>query len=214
MLFRSVLPMGSPNINVKYLPKFFNPEKRHHGFFGLMMIFPIVGIIIGCFLLYLTKNWIIGFYEEKSPLFTHYFFLVVPLAIYITLIYTLNSYCNAIFKTVIPSFLNDILNRVLLIGLILLYFFNYLDLDGFLNGFVTIYALQALILFIYILIIGRPGFIPDVTYLKSNVGFRFILRYGIIVSFTSISSVSLKFLDSIFLAKHNLESVEIGRAHV
>ena len=208
-LLAAVLPLGSPNINVKYLPKFFNAQQKHHGFFGLMLLFPLAGIIIGCGILFLLKNWIIGFYSEKSPLFTNYFYLVAPLAIFITFIYSFNSYCNAIFKTVFPSFLNDILNRVLFIAIILLYFFKWIDLDEFVLSFTLIYGIQTAVLFVYVLMTGNPGFRPDIKFTEENVGFRFILRYGLIVSFTTISSVSLKFLDSVFLAKYNLESVGI-----
>jgi O-antigen/teichoic acid export membrane protein len=208
-LLAALFPLGSPNITVKYLPKFYSPEKKHHGFFGLMMLFPVIGIICGCIGLYVVKDWIISLYIDKSKEFTDYFNFIAPLTIFITLIYTFNAYCNAIFKTVFPSLLNDVINRVLLIAVIVMYYFKVYDLNGFVFCFVMIYVVQTIILFVFVLIAGQPGFKPDLEYANEKIGLKFILRYGLIISFTSVSSVSLKFLDSMFLGKHNLEWVGV-----
>ncbi|MBC7861461.1 MAG: polysaccharide biosynthesis C-terminal domain-containing protein, partial [Bacteroidia bacterium] len=208
-LLAAIFPMGGPSIAVKYLPKFYAPEKKHNGFFGLLLVFPLVGIILGCTCLFFVKDWIVSLYIEKSRLFTDYLFLGAPLAIFITLIYTLNSYCNAILKTVFPSFLNDIINRVLLIIVIVLYYFKVYDLNGFVLAFVATYGVQAFLLSVYIFMFGQAGFKPDINYLQEHVGFRFMVRYSLILSFTSVSSVSLKFLDSMFLGKQSLEAVGV-----
>lgn len=208
-LFAAIFPIGAPNIAVKYLPKFYSPENRHHGFFGIMMFFPAVGIIVGSISLYFLKDWIVSIYSLKSPLFAGYFYFVIPLSVFITVIFTLNAYSNAILKTVFPSFLNDVVNRLLLIVIILLYFFSILNLDQFLISFICIYGLQATLVFIYLFFVGNISIKPDIKYLNEKVGFKFILRYGLILSVTSVAGVSIKFLDSIFLGKENLSWVGI-----
>ena len=208
-LLAAVFPLGAPNINVKYLPKFFDPSKRHHGFFGLVLLFPILGVLLGSVFLYFLKDWFLGLYSEKSPLFVDYFEWVLPLAVFITFIYTFNSYCNAVFKTVFPSLLNDIVNRLLLIAIIVLYFFQFLDLNQFVTAFVLIYFLQGFLLLIYILWTGNPGFVPDINYTNERVGLQSIIRYGFILTFTSVSSISIKYLDSVFLGKQSLEAVGV-----
>ena len=208
-LLAAVFPLGAPNINVKYLPKFYSPEKNHHGFFGLMLIFPVVGILIGSGLLFLCKDWFVGLYIEKSPLFVSYFSYVLPLAIFITFIYSFNSYCNAIFKTIFPSILNDVINRLLLILIIVLYFLSIIDLDQFVLSFVLIYAIQGIFLLIYIFYVGKISLRPDLNYTEEKVGIKSIIRYGLILTFTSVSSISIKYLDSVFLGKQSLEAVGI-----
>ena len=208
-LLAAVFPLGAPNINVKYLPKFYSPAHKHHGFFGLMLLFPFAGILMGLIALNFAKGWIIGLYAEKSILFVNYFYLVAPLAVLITFIYSFNAYCNAIFKTVFPSVLNDILNRTLLILIIVLYFFKFINLDQFILCFTIIYAVQGCLLLLYIFLKGSPGLFPDWKYIQEKIGLKKIIRYGLILSFTSVSSISIKFLDSVFLGKQSLEAVGI-----
>lgn len=62
---------------------------------------------------------------------------------------------------------------------------------------------------LFIFFVGNISIKPDIKYLNEKVGFKFILRYGLILSVTSVAGVSIKFLDSIFLGKENLSWVGI-----
>ena len=42
-LIATLLPLGVSSVTTKYFPYFRNAEKKHHGYFGLMLIFPLVG---------------------------------------------------------------------------------------------------------------------------------------------------------------------------
>lgn len=46
-LLTTFLLLGSSNMCVKYFPLFKNEQKRHHGFLGFVLLFPMLGILIG-----------------------------------------------------------------------------------------------------------------------------------------------------------------------
>ena len=37
------VPMGIGNATTKYFPLFKNEQTKHHGFFGFMLLFPLLG---------------------------------------------------------------------------------------------------------------------------------------------------------------------------
>ena len=199
-LISAVFLLGVSNINVRYFPYFINPEHKHHGYFGLMLLFPLTGCIIGAFFLFLFKDFITSQYIKESKLFADYFFYVSPLAVFITFTIALNSYSTALYKTTVPSFLNEIVNRILFICVILLYFFRYVNFEQFIFCFVSIYAIQVILVSGYIYRVDTPSIKIDFSFLKS-VNVPGMIRYGLLLMLTYISSVSLKFLDSIMIAK-------------
>src|SRR4029078_10546975 len=69
LLAAMFVPMGIGNATTKYFPLFKNEKTRHHGFFGFMLLFPILGFILGTGLILLMKDFILDQYRRQSPLF-------------------------------------------------------------------------------------------------------------------------------------------------
>ncbi len=199
-LIASLFLLGVSNVNIRYFPYFKNKEQKHHGYFGLMLLFPLAGCIIGAFLIFLSKDFIISQYVKESKLFADYFFYVLPLAVFITFTMALNSYSTALYKTTVPSFFTEIVNRILFIVVILLYFFRIVNLEQFVFCFVALYAIQSFLILAYIYLIDTPSIRIDLSFLKS-INVSAMIRYGLLLMLTYISSVGLKFLDSIMIAK-------------
>ena len=196
-----IVPLGITNITLRYFPLFRNKEKGHYGFLGIIMLFPLIGGLLIYILLTIFKEAIIGQYEVNSKLFTDYFAYVLPFSVILGFISVLNTYCFSLFKTTVPSFLNDIVNRVLTIIVISFYFLKWITLDTFILIFVLIYAFQLALLFFYLLRIDNPSVKVDREFLKEQKVIA-MLRYGFLLSFASIASLGLKFLDSIMIGNY------------
>src|SRR5688572_1349271 len=69
-LIASFIPLGIHNITLKYFPFYKDPEKKHSGYFGFMLLFPIIGFILVSVAILIFKNFIIGKFVENSRLFT------------------------------------------------------------------------------------------------------------------------------------------------
>ncbi|MGZ4077493.1 MAG: lipopolysaccharide biosynthesis protein, partial [Bacteroidia bacterium] len=208
-LLATILPLGVSSVTTRYFPFFRNESKKHHGFFGFMLLFPLVGTAVCAILIYSFKHFIISQYIDQSPLFTYYFDLLLPLATIMGFNMALNAYSSSLFKTTIITFLEGILARILFILLIILYHFNWIDLSQFINLFVLSYLLQTICMCIYLFVVDKPSFMIDKDHFKS-FGIKKLAGFGLLLTVTSVSSLSLKHLDAILIGKYyNLSSVGI-----
>lgn len=201
--------LGISAVTIRYLPKFYNKENGHSGFFGFLLLYTFAAIGLGLIILFLTKEFIFSFYRESAQEFIDNFEFVILMTIINSFILGFNAYCIAILKSIFPTFLNDILNRILFICIILLHFWGYLNLHDFLLAFCLTYGVTAILLLIYIFSIEKPGLIPDRKHIAATVGFRPIFRYGLIITVTAINSVSLKYIDQMFVGNISLGNVGI-----
>lgn len=205
----SVLSFGISSVTVRYMPRMFDPERRHRGFFGFMLLYVSVSVVLGVVLLLLSKGWLARAYGGEAGIFSENLRYVIALAVSYSFVLGFNAYTLALLRSVFPTFLNDVVVRVLFMAVILLHFTGVLDLRGFLSAFCGIYAVQALVMLAYVLIIDRPGLVPELGHFRERIGLRSILRYGAIITFTAINSVSLKYLDSIFVGRIGVEQVAV-----
>ncbi len=208
-LIATILPLGVSSVTTKFFPYFRNAEKKHHGYFGFMLLFPLTGLVVCGILMYAFKNLIIQQYIHQSYLFTHYFHLVLPFAFIIGVNMTLNAYCSSLFKTSVISFFEGIVSRILFIIIIVFYYFGWIDLTQLMYLYVCIYLLQVIAMVIYINTIDKPSLRIDTQFLKS-VGVNKLVGFGLLLTLTNFSSIGLKHLDSIMIGKYmNLDYVGI-----
>lgn len=190
---------GISAVTIRYLPRTFGKDHKHRGFFGFVIIYTTISIMVGLIILLAAKGLIFRFYAEGSKQFIEHFNFVILLTIINAYILGLNSYCIALLKTTFTTFLNDVLSKVLFIVIIFLHFFGYLNLEQFLFAFCMTYGITCVLLIINIFFIDSPGFVPDSKYIQENIGYRPMIRYGIIITVTAMNSVGLKYLDTLFV---------------
>lgn len=209
LLLSTFVPLGSANIIIRYFPHFRNPEKKHHGFFGFIIAVSLIGFVFTVLLLLLGKNYIMAQYMEKSPMFADFFLYVFPLLFFLTFITQLNLYCYSLYKTTVPVFLNDVVSRLMVIGVVSLYYLKLFPLQTFITLFVSVYALQVLMQMVYIYYEEKPGFKIDLPKFKS-VGWNNMFGYAAVVWLASVSSTGLKELATVVLgSKISLAQVGI-----
>lgn len=194
------IPLGIGSILNKFFPLFRNQHKGHNGALGLVFIFLLVGFAFVGTLLLLSGSFITNQYRKESALFVNYFYWVIPIAGLMAVSSALNVFCNSLFKSTIPNFLNDVLIRVVTIVSILVYHFKLIGLDGFVLCIVLTYLLQAILLIIYLFRVGRPGLRINWHLVKINNP-RLMLGYGFLFVFVAASTLGLKFVDTIIMAK-------------
>jgi O-antigen/teichoic acid export membrane protein len=200
LLIAMFVPMGIGNATMKYFPLFKEKEKGHHGYFSFMNLFPLAGFIISAIIIYALRNFILNQYRTESPLFLEYFNYVFPLIFFNSFIYVFTTYCYSHLKSTVPSYLNDIVVRLLTIVVVSIYFLRWVNFDQFIALFVSIYAIQLLILLFYIFSFDKPVFKIDWTVLREKKIYD-LIRFGFLMWFASIASLSLKYFDSIMVGK-------------
>ncbi|MEP7265585.1 MAG: oligosaccharide flippase family protein [Bacteroidota bacterium] len=200
-MIATVFPLGTGSITYRYFPFFKDHQKGHHGYFGFMMIWPLIGYAICALALLAFRSFIINQYEVQSRLFTVYFNHVYSFIFIIGFVAIVNSYSFALFKTFFPSIVNEIVLRIAYIAVILIYAAGWVDLDGFLYLFIGTYLLQLIIVLVYILIVDKPGLKINFDFLKTQNPMK-MLSYGLVLSFSGMANLGLKYIDVIILGKY------------
>lgn len=199
-LTATFMPFGMNSITLKYFPYFRDRDKGHYGFFGFMMVVPLIGFMITGIVIWLFKDHIIAQYVDQSKLFTDYFYYVFPFTFFLAFISVLNAYSYSLFKTSFPTLLNDIVLRLVSILLFTIYFVKLISRDQFVFLFIAIYGLQMIALLIYIFLIDKPVAKIDLAFLKEQNP-KAMFTYGLILSLAALSSLGLKYLDVVMLGK-------------
>lgn len=200
LLIGSFIPLGSISATLKYFPLFKDEKSRHHGFFGLMILFPLTGFALSFIIIYIFKPFFIGQYTAQSPLFAEFFNYVFPMMFAMAFISSLNAYCYSLLKSTVPSFLNDIVSRLLVALVVTVYYNKWIDLNMFITSFVFIYFLQLVFLACYIYYEDKPGLKIDGDFLLKNNPKK-MLRYGTILWLASVAGLGLKEMGTIVTGK-------------
>jgi O-antigen/teichoic acid export membrane protein len=202
------IPLGLPNIIVKYFPFFRDPEKKHNGFAGFILLVFFIGFIISSLCLLIFKPVITGYYIEKSGLFVEYFRFIIPFTFIVSAITVTTAYCQSLFKSTIPSFLNDICLRLGTIVITVMYFNKLISLDTYVYFFIGLYAIELFIIIGYILMVDKISFVPDKTLFKQYSKSK-MLKFGLLLCLASFSSIGLRKVDALFLGTTSLGLVAV-----
>jgi O-antigen/teichoic acid export membrane protein len=200
VLMASLMPLGITNATTRFFPVFRDPENRHGGFFGFMLLFPVAGYLLLGGGIFLFSDFFISEYAAKSPLFAEYFNYVFPLSLAMNLISVFNVYCFAHFRTAVPVLLQDVFTRVCSILIVSAYFVQLIDLDTLVMCMVGTYGLQLLLLIAYMLRFDRPALRFDRQVLTRQKRTE-IVQYAFLFSFAALASLGLKQLDVVMLGR-------------
>lgn len=202
------VPLGLPNIIVKFFPFFKDKENRHHGFAGFVLFVFFVGFVISAGILLAFKPNITSHYQEKAKLFVDYFSFIIPFTLIVSAITVTTAYCQALFKSTIPSFLNDICLRLGTILITILYFNKLITLDYYVYSFIGLYFIELLIIVGYILLVDKVSLKPNKKPFEIH-SIKSIMRFGLLLCFASFASIALRKVDALFLGTTSLALVGV-----
>jgi O-antigen/teichoic acid export membrane protein len=202
------VPLGLPNIIIRYFPYFKNRETGHHGFGGIMVLFFTVGFVASAALLLAFKPFITHQYAQKSALFADYFLFIIPFTFIVSAITVVTAYCHSLFKSTVPSFINDVIVRLGTIANTVLYFNGVLSFDQFIICFIGIYLVELLLLVAFVAIVDRISFVPDRNLLK-KYPIKEMFRFGIVLCVGSFASMALRKADVVILGTQSLALVGV-----
>jgi len=208
-LIATFVPLGVNNITNKYFPSFNNPERKNYGYIGFAMLITLIGLLISFALLWLTKNYVMSVYQTKSKLFVEYYYCIFPMIAIFSAIFTLTTYLIVRLKTTVPPFINDVVVRILVMGVVTIYHFQLLTFSQFIYGFIGVYIIQLILLLSYLYYIEKPGWIIEWGFFKKQP-VSSMFTYGLMLWTGTVAVVGFKELSTIMLARFmSLEYVAI-----
>lgn len=197
------VPLGLPNIIVKFFPFFKSVEKKHHGFAGFVLLIFFIGFAISASVLLIFKPSITDVYKEDAGLFVRYFNFVFPFMFIVSAITVTTTYCQSLFKSTVPSILNDIFLRLGVTVVTILYFNRLVSLDVYIYLFIGLYAIELILIMAYILMVDKISFKPNKDLFRTHSP-KAMLKFGFLLCLASFASIGLRKVDGIILASSSL----------
>lgn len=202
------IPLGIGSVTTRFFPRIRNPENQHNGHFFIILLFCTIGFAILSLFFVLFKSNIIAYYQEKSPLFNEYYYLVFVFPFILALIIVYNIYSASLYKTVFTVFLNEVFIRILQVINVFIYYFGYFNLDQFIIAFVAAYFLQLMMLVFYVYKLDRFSFRINWSFYRSFFS-RDIMVFSALMVFTAFASIGIKMIDQVIMG-HYLSLSAIG----
>ncbi len=197
-LFIGLAQLGTNASVIRFYPYFKEKDSEEdHGFFFWALVVPFIGFLLFAVLYWACSVPLGAWFGDKSPLFVEYYYFVLPLAFFMLYQTICESTCNVLMHIVLPRATRELIVRVGLLALYLLYAFRVLSLDGFVIGLCVNYALAALINICYFFSLKgndssfslkRINLRPDWSFLKAN--HQLVRRYLIYTGFLILSAVT------------------------
>jgi O-antigen/teichoic acid export membrane protein len=197
-LLGTVFPLGLNGVTIKFLPQFRNAETGNRGFLGFLLLASFIFSIIMFVILFLFKDIIIEKYATNSALFVEYIYYILPLTLAVGFISIINVYFFAQFKTTIPSFLNEIYIRLLLIVIVSLYFIKIIPFEWFMRFYLLIFISQLTILVLLIFKNEMKSFLIDWTVFNKKK-IKELLSFSLTMALATIASIALRNIDILII---------------
>ena len=179
--------LGTNASIIRFFP-YFKDKERHHGFFFWTLVVPLFGFLVFGTIYLLCRQPLSAWFAEKSPLFVHYYYMVLPLAFFMLYQTIFETNASVLMKIVVPRAVREVGVRIGLLLVYLLYAFDLISLDGFVIGLVCVYAGAALVNLIYLWFLEPISLRPDWTFLKANK--PLVRSYALFTAFCLVSALT------------------------
>ena len=153
---------------VRFFP-FFKDNKNNHGFFFLVMVLPLAGMLVFGLSYLFLKNWLTHYFVANSELLTHYLNYILPLTLVLVYLNICEIYTSCLLRIVVPKLIREIILRILNIWIILLFFFKIISLDQYMISIIGINGIALLLNFIYLAKISKLSLKPDFSFLNKSL---------------------------------------------
>jgi O-antigen/teichoic acid export membrane protein len=197
-VFVVTLNFGYNLILKKLFPKYRDDENGHHGFLALGIILSIFGALIGISLFYVFKDDYFGTKINENQLIKPFIFLI-PLILFFRLIFmNLDGYVRMLFKTVIGSFLEGFVSKIIFFIAIILYVYTLIDFDYFIYMYALALVFPGLFTLFYVFFITKKIKLPSTELMAERKVIKSYVLFGIL---TGATGAILQYIDVLMIEK-------------
>ena len=203
-LFIGLAQLGTSSSIIRFYPHFKAKrqvgENTEHGFFFWTILIPLVGFAIFAIIYCSCYSPLSRWFGEKSPLFVEYYYMVLPMAFFMLYQTIFETNANVRMHIVVPRVVRELITRVGLLVVYLLYAFELLTINGFVIALCGVYAVAMLYNMGYLFSLGEISLMPDWEFLRNNRALvrQYILYTGFLL-ISAVASVLAPTLSSFFI---------------
>ncbi len=201
MLCTGFALLGVTNSGMRFFPYFNDSENGHHGFFFYYTMIPLIGFILVSCIYCLCREPVLSFFAANSPVFSDFFYLVIPLVFILTFWQVFENYSNINMKIAFPKGVREVCLRIFLIAAYMLYAFGYIGLNGLMYLILISYGLCMIINLVYVRKTSVTSFRHDNSFITPELRDKYLKYTGFLllaaVSGNIMSQLDLFMLSSV-----------------
>lgn len=168
-LLSSFALLGVSSSAVRFFPYFKSEDGKNNGFFFYLMLLPFVGSILFITLYYILREPITALFIKNSALFVNYFDWVPPFMVFLLYWMVFEVYSSLLMRIAVPKLIREVVLRLLLIVVYLLYAFDFLDMNGFIACYISVYAISMMLAFLYVSKIGSISLKHNFSFIDADL---------------------------------------------
>lgn len=208
LIYSQFALMGVHTAVLRFFPHFKNESTRNGGFLTIMSGFAMIGITFFTLVFFVTRPYFDSLFQ-KSPLFEPFYILLLPVTIFYVYYSVFDVYSTSIQKPVRGFFLKDVLQRLLIIGIILLIMIYHFSFSFFVMLYCIVLCVPTFLLFI-LLVFEKQFSFRFISWSEVRKFRSQIYKVGGYSMLLGISWVGITNLDAIMIERMlNLELVGV-----
>ena len=211
-LFIGLAQLGTSSSIIRFYPHFSENKadtllngnqyapKEEHGFFFWTLVIPLLGFALFTAIYCACFTPLSQWFGEKSPLFVEYYYMVIPMAFFMLYQTIFETNANVRMHIVIPRAVRELITRIGLLIVYLLYAFECLNINGYVIALCVVYAVAMLCNMGYLFSLGEISLRPDMQFLRQNRSLirQYVLYTGFLL-ISAVASVLAPTLSSFFI---------------
>ncbi|MBK7651385.1 MAG: oligosaccharide flippase family protein [Flammeovirgaceae bacterium] len=150
ILFAPFAQFGLSQTIIRFYPQLARDKKSSHSFISFMSLLALVGFILFFLLFKVFESSLLAYFQDNAAEVIQYTNLVLWLTLILVMVSVMESFSRSLLKTVVPNLLREVMARLFLSVLVLLYFTKTITFDQFILGSVISYLIWLLILMFYL----------------------------------------------------------------
>jgi O-antigen/teichoic acid export membrane protein len=198
VILTQISTLGFTNATYRFFPYFRDAENRHNGVLPLTLAVTLGGYLLCMAGLLGLKPWVIERNIEKSPLLVEYFLLLIPLTAAQLFFNIVDNYARALYDSVTGTFLKEFVQRLLLLGAVLVYWLGWVTFDGFLGLWTAGFALPTVLMWLKVYRDGALYLRPRWRYPEAGLARR-VRGYALFAIVTGFTTMIVQFIDSLMV---------------
>jgi len=169
VLFAQFSSLGINGVTSRLFPYFRDKTKDHNGYLFIAAMVVLIGFGLFTIAYLIFSPWLIETNTEKSELFAEHIGLLIPLTFFILIFTILDIYNKLLYNAVLGIFLNEFLQRLLLLSIIFLYAFGLVNTRWLILLFVVVVCIKSIYMLLYLVIKGELNLRPKLNYISPEL---------------------------------------------
>jgi O-antigen/teichoic acid export membrane protein len=189
---------GFQGVTSRLFPYFRDSQKKHNGFLFIALLVFMAGFLIFLVVYFLFKPLLVESNMEKSALFAHYVYLLIPLTFFSMSFILLDTYNRLLYDAVTGTLLQEFVQRIFLFSVVLLFALGLLSLPQLIWSFTAVLCVKTVFIYIVLQKRGEINLRPRFDFLSRELK-REMWDVGLYSILASLGSILVFNIDKIFI---------------